>query len=221
MINKIRYLQKAISEQAGEAKDLISFRQKKRVVITGIAGGGKTVFLTSLLSHLAEFGQGGFHVGKGVDITDFRKLPSRHGWPQVFTHSNYREDLARGRWPEKTTDCSQYECEFKRSDWSFYTQRMSFFDFPGERVADAAIAAFSGYPDWSDHILAHFARHHGYLKAAGPYIEYIDRESVSEDTLLNLYRETLARLILAYKPLISPSTFLLDQKGSAASPGTA
>ncbi len=220
MINKIKYIHRTISDQAAEVKDLVNLKRHKRIVITGIAGGGKTVFLTSLLSHLAEFGQGGFHIGKGVDITDFRKLPLKDKWPPDFTHSNYREDLARGRWPEKTTDCSEYICEFKRSDWKFYTQRMSFFDFPGERVADAAIAAFSGYGDWSDHILAHFARHHDYFMVAGPYLEYIDKDIIDEDTFLKLYRITLARLILAFKPLVSPSTFLLDQNGSAASPGT-
>ncbi len=220
MINKIKGLHEYISHQANDVKDLINLKRHNRVVITGIAGGGKTVFLTSLLSHLAEFGQGHFHLGKGVDITDFRELPVKGGLLPGFTHFKYREDLARGRWPEKTTDCSRYACEFKRSDWKLYTQKMSFFDFPGERVADAAIAAFSGYGDWSDHILAHLKRHHGSLSAAGPYLEYIDQDILSEDVLLKLYRETLARLILAFKPLVSPSVFLLDQKGVPASPGT-
>ncbi len=220
MINKIKYLYKNVSYQANEAKDLINFKQQKRVALTGIAGGGKTVFLTSLISHLAEFGQVGFHLGKAVDIADFRCLAPKSSWPPVFPHSNFREDLARGRWPGKTTDCSQYECEFKRSDWKLFAQRMSFFDFPGERVADSAIAAYSSYGQWSDHMLAHFARYHDYSLAAGPYLEYIDQDNISEDILLKVYRETLARLILAFKPLVSPSVFLLDQNGLPAFPGT-
>jgi uncharacterized protein len=219
MKNTIKFIKKTAYEQAAEVKDLLNLRQHKRVVVTGIAGGGKTVFLTSLLSHLAEFGQGGFHIGKGVDITDFRELPLKRKWPPGFAHSSFREDLARGRWPEKSTDCSKYVCEFRRTDWKFYTERMSFFDFPGERVADAAIAAFSGYAQWSDHILDHFSMHHSYLTAAGPYLEYIEKNTIDENTLLGLYRETLARLILAYKPLVSPSTFLLDRDGVPASPG--
>ncbi len=179
------------------------------------------MFLTSLLSHLAEFGQGGFHIGKGADITGFRRLPDRGSWPAPFLFSNHRQDLARGRWPEKTTDCSQYVCQFQRSDWKLFSQKMTFFDFPGERVADAAIAAFSSFADWSEHILAHFARHHDYARAARSYLEQVQQDSISRDTLLTSYRETLARLILAYKPLISPSTFLLDRKGRAASPGSA
>ncbi|WP_291322469.1 YcjX family protein [Desulfonatronospira sp.] len=201
-------------------RNALNLRQHNNVVVTGIAGGGKTVFITSLVSHLMEFGQGHFHVGKGVDITDFREIPSRGDWPPYFTHSTFREELARGRWPQKTMDCSQYTCQFRRSDWMLHTQRMSFFDFPGERIADAAIAAFNSYSQWSDHVLSHFSRHHDYARAAGPYLEYIRGQKIETQRLLALYRETLARLILAYKPLITPSVFLLDQQGQTAAPGT-
>lgn len=195
---------------------LLNLTQDKNIVVTGIAGGGKTVFLTSLISHLMEFGQGHFYLGRGVDLTDFKEIASRNKWPPAFAHALYREDLARGKWPEKSTDCAEYTCEIRRSDWMLYKQRLSFFDFPGERIADAAIAACSSYKDWSEHMLTHFARHHDYAQAAGPYLEYIKGKNISLDRVLALYRETLARLILAYKPLISPSTFLLDQQGIPA-----
>ncbi len=200
-------------------KNMINLRDHRNVVVTGIAGGGKTVFLTSLISHLMEFGQGHFHIGKGTDISGFREKRTRKNWPPNFAHSTYREDLARGRWPEKSTDCSEYICRFKRTDWLFHTQSISFFDFPGERIADAGIAAFSSYNDWSEHILAHFARHHDYIQAAGPYLEHMNKENISRETLLSQYRKTLAMLILAYKPLVSPSTFLLDRQGIPADPG--
>ena len=201
-------------------KGVLNLREHRNVAVTGIAGGGKTVFLTSLISHLMEFGQGNFHVGRGVDITDFREIPRREKWPPFFAHSAYREDLARGRWPEKSTDCSEYVCRFRRSDWMLHTQGMSFFDFPGERTADAAIAAFSDYEQWSGHVLSHFERHHDYAAAAGPYLDYVRGPEISKDRLLHLYRETLAGLILNYKPLVTPSTFLLDQQGVPADPGT-
>lgn len=200
--------------------NLFKLRDHNRVAITGIAGGGKTVFLTSLLSHLSEFGQSGFYLSRGVDIRDFRRVEPRSSWPPSFNHANFREDLANGRWPEKTTDCSQYVCQFKRSDWKFYTQKMSFFDFPGERVADAAIAGFNDYGEWSDHILTHFKQHHGYARAAGEYLSYLQQEEISEQKLIGFYKQTLARLILDFKPLISPSVFLLDKKGVPASHGS-
>ncbi|WP_084591052.1 YcjX family protein [Desulfonatronovibrio magnus] len=200
--------------------NLMNLRDHRRVAVTGIAGGGKTVFLTSLLSHLAEFGQGGFHVGKGIEISDFQRCPLKNDWPPEFNHAGYREELAREHWPEKSTDCSQFTCRFRRSDWKLYSQKMTFFDFPGERVADAAIAAFSSYDEWSDHILKHFADHHGYARAAGPYLNYLTQANITHKEVVSRYKEALARMILDYKPLISPSTFLLDQKGCPASPGT-
>ncbi len=215
-----RFFQGSGDDMKDLVQDIFNLRQHRRVVVTGIAGGGKTVFLTSLLSHLMEFGQGNFHLGRGVDISDFKEIPGQKNWPPFFPHSSFREDLARGKWPEKTTDCSQYTCQFRRSDWYFSAQRMSFFDFPGERIADAAIAAYSDYGEWSDHVLSHFTKHHDYAWAAGPYLEYIQGPELSRDRLLSLYREVLARLILAYKPLITPSTFLLDQEGNPAAPGT-
>ncbi|MFW5731451.1 MAG: YcjX family protein [Desulfonatronovibrionaceae bacterium] len=218
MVNRL--VQK-IGQQAQETAEMLSFKQCRNIALTGIAGGGKTVFLTSILSHLAEFGQGAFHLGKGIEITDYRAVSSRRKWPQEFRYDDYREDLARGCWPEKTTDCSSFVCEFKRSDRRLRTQKLSFFDFPGERVADAAIAAFADYTGWSDHMLNHFSRHHGYREAAGPYLKYMDENILSEQVVLGEYCLTLARLILDYKPLISPSTFLLDSAGQPASFGTA
>ena len=201
-------------------RNMLNLRQHNRVVVTGIAGGGKTVFLTSLISHLMEFGQGQFHLGRGVDITDFREIPGRDKWPPYFPHSTFREDLARGEWPEKTTDCSEFICQFRRSDWMLHAQKMSFFDFPGERISDAAVAAFNDYGQWSDHILSHFSRHHDYARAAGPYLEYIREKQLDPQRLLSLYRQTLARLILDYKPLVTPSVYLLDQHGKPAEPGS-
>ncbi|MFP4671814.1 MAG: YcjX family protein [Desulfohalobiaceae bacterium] len=200
-------------------KKIMDLRKNRNIAVTGIAGGGKTVFLTSLISHLMEFGNGYFHPGRGVDITDFREIPSKKAWPPRFEHSAFREDLARGSWPEKSKDCSEYICEFRRSDRMLGRQRLTFFDFPGERVADAAIAAYSKYEDWSEHILKHFENQYDYARITAPYLQYVQQENVSLDGVLALYKETLAKLILDFKPLISPSTFLLDKNGQLAEPG--
>ncbi len=196
--------------------DFMKVGNHKKIAITGIAGGGKSVFLTSILSHLSEYGNSDFHINKGIDITDFRTIPLGSKWPPQFAHSKYRENIAKKQWPAKTTDCAKYCCAFRRSDWTFFRQKLTFFDFPGERVADAAIAKFSDYGDWSDHILNHFSERNDYVVAANPYLEYLKSETISQDTLLLKYREVLAKLILEFKPLISPSTFLLDITGSPA-----
>lgn len=196
--------------------DTLTLRNHKNIAITGIAGGGKSVFLTSIISHLSESGNSDFHLKNGISITDFRSIPIKSKWPPQFAHSKFRESIAKKQWPEKTTDCAVYSCEFTRSDWRLYKQKLTFFDFPGERIADAAIAKYSDYGEWSDHILNYFSEQHDYSFAAQQYIEYVKNDNLEINTLLREYREVLAKLILSFKPLISPSTFLLDKTGKQA-----
>jgi predicted YcjX-like family ATPase len=191
-----------------------ALHQTTHVGVTGIANGGKTVFLTSLLWQLAESTNDDFHVGKRVRIDGWREFPVGKNRREDFAFQRYREALARHReWPEKTADCSRFGCEYNRSDWKMFRQRLTLFDFPGERVADAAIAAFPHYGDWSEHMLRHWSNDSEYGEAVGPFLEVTRRTEVGESELTLEYRRTLARLILGYKPLVSPSVFLLDQNG--------
>jgi predicted YcjX-like family ATPase len=190
-----------------------------RIAVTGIAGGGKTVFLTTLLSHLAEYNvENADGFGSIPEIFRFHELRGKR-WPEFRLHE-HRQSLARGTWPEKSVDCSQFVVQYDRSDWRFRSQRLELFDFPGERIADAAVAALGSYDDWSDHILDHFVHNQDYSDVAQSYLTYISSGKLTEHELLHTYRFILASLILQYKPLISPSTFLLDQRGGKARPGT-
>jgi predicted YcjX-like family ATPase len=212
-----------------------------QVGITGIANGGKTVFLSSLLWQLAERESAEFELN-GIRVDGFSELPARSGdGVTEFPFKRYRDSLAHsGQWPEKTTDCFRYACSFKRSDWKRLNfgrlkrlgrlqhnevQRLRFFDFPGERIADAAIAAFDDYAAWSDHMLHHFQSHQDYRAALTPYLKLLDElgeESEEERSarIVHAYKLVLAGLVHGYKPLISPSTFLLDQKGNQARPAS-
>lgn len=190
------------------------FPRERKIAITGIAGGGKTVFLTSLLSHLAEHDPHHFVFGQHARVRDFRELPfqARYGGP--FRLERARDNLSRRQsWPAKTRDCSHFRCAFRTPDQRWNTTRLHFFDLPGERIADAAIAAFENYADWSDHTLRHLEDRSSYADAAGAFLKLQRVRELDEETLLRGYRETLARLILSYKPLVAPSTFLLDPLG--------
>ncbi len=190
------------------------FVQDRKIAVTGIAHSGKTAFLTSLLSHLAEHDPHHFVFGQGARVRDFRELPfqARYGGP--FRLDRARDYLARRQaWPGKTRDCSHYRCSFRRSDWSFRQSRLHFFDLPGERIADAAIAAFENYADWSDHTLRHLEDHSGYHDAAKVFLRLQREKTLDAATLLGSYRLALANLILGFQPLISPSTFWLDVAG--------
>lgn len=210
-----------------------------KIGVTGIANGGKTVFLTSLLWQLAELESSDFRVFPSIGLHGFRPLRLENNTENLFPFEKYRETLSRGRrWPAKTTDSYRYSCEIRRKDWEKISvgkltrmrrfqfsnrQRLDFFDFPGERIADAAIAAFENYADWCDHIIHHFKSHSDYLAAVLPYLEMLEqlvqvenREYDVVEKVVRHYKVALAGLIHGYKPLISPSTFLLDRTGTVA-----
>ena len=136
--------------------------RRKRIAITGIANSGKTVFLTSLLWQLHEFGDANFFLENNVKITGFREVRSS----STFPFYKFQDAMAKqGEWPRKTKDVHQYVGEFKRSD-RLLKQRMEFLDFPGERIADAAIAGYDDFGDWSDHMFDYFESDSGYREAA-------------------------------------------------------
>jgi predicted YcjX-like family ATPase len=198
------------------------YHTERRIAITGIANGGKTVFLTSLIHHLSEHDADEFRFGQRAQISEYREIQTPSNYGERFRYQAYRDRLARmGAWPEKTRDCLHYSCEFRRSDWKWRTSRLHLFDLPGERIADAAIAAMSDYAEWSDAILGHFADHSAYEEQAAPYLALLEKDYIKQEELIPEYKRTLGRLILKYKPLITPSTFLLDPHGRPAAGATA
>lgn len=190
---------------------------EQKIAITGIAGGGKTVFLTSLLSHLIEHDPYHFAFGQQARVSGFREKKVRPRYGGRLRLDAYRDMLSRRQqWPAKTTDCAHYRCSFERSDWSYARQRLHFFDLPGERIADAAIAAHDSFAEWSDHMLDHFRDHAEYTEPSQAYLDLQHSRDLTASELVAAYKRALAQLILAYKPLISPSTFLLDRSGQPA-----
>ncbi|WP_133063331.1 YcjX family protein [Sedimentisphaera salicampi] len=191
------------------------------IAVTGIARGGKTVFLTSLLAQLEEFDQADFSFAGNSKIEAFKELRTRSDFIRQFPLDRYRDFLAmRGSWPEKTSDAYCYSCEYWRSDWKFWKQRLNFFDFPGERIADSAIAAVPDYRKWSEHILSHLKNHKSLFEDARGYFEILENPSAPLEEIIFEYKLTLARLILNFKPLITPSTFLLSKEGITAKKGS-
>ncbi len=199
----------------------MKLHKTSRVAITGIAGGGKTVFLSSLLWHLSEFESSDFALTGQAKISGWHELNSGYDINEVIPFEKYRDSLSRAKdWPQKTTDSYRFCCEYRRSDWKHFRQRLRFTDFPGERIADAAIAAHSDFAQWSDHLFHHYNNHHDYNASLTTYKQALLEPDPTVDKLLSAYRLSLAGLILGYKPLISPSVFLLDQKGRAIESGT-
>ena len=71
----------------------------------------------------------------------------------AFNYTGHRDALVNaGRWPAKTTDRSQFVCQFERSDWRFSDCLLKLYDLPGERIADAGMLG-RDFTGWSERML--------------------------------------------------------------------
>src|SRR5262245_49392630 len=191
-----------------------------RVGVVGFYNVGKTVLLSSLIRHLQHHDPDRFPLGKpGATVRRFTVKEPDHGW-NAFNYPGYRDSLVNyGRWPEKTKDRSQFVCQFERSDWTFSDCLLKLYDLPGERIADAGMLG-RDFTGWSERMLSLFVNDTTYRRCSAPFLDTIKNPNATEAELLSTYKLALANLILNYKPLISPSTFLLDLKGQPARPAS-
>ena len=189
-----------------------------RVGVVGLYNSGKTVLLTSLINHLQDHDPDRFPLGKpGTHLRRFTVKDPDPGWAP-FNYSGHRDALVNfGRWPSKTTDRAQFVCQFERSDWTFSDCLLKLYDLPGERIADAGMLG-RDFTGWSERMINLFQNDTTYRTHTAPFLEALKNPRATESELLAAYRLALANLILNFKPLITPSTFLLDLKGQPARP---
>lgn len=197
--------------------------EKKKVAIIGTHNSGKTMFLTSLLWQLDKIKVAEFYIREDTKIRNFREARS-----DVDSFHYRKTMVCDQRWPRKTTDIQRFRCQFDRNSkgWRLYisklvrsfswqSQKLDILDFPGERTADSAIAAYGDFGKWSDHMFDCFDNNPGYHDAGSRLRQSLEMKNLEIGTAVQAYRKTLVSFIRDYKPLISPSVFLLDGKGNS------
>ena len=190
----------------------------KTIAVTGTGASGKTMFLTSLLWQLREWENSEFRLDNNVRISGFAPSNGRPAPADVFPFDKFQDALVVKReWPAKTKDIQRFSCQFQRNDRARWrsTQRLDLIDLPGERVADAAIAEFDDFGQWSDHLFSHFDSDSEY-EAGRRFCSDLEAGSKEPDDILRNYRRVLAEFVRDSKPLVTPSVFLLDRDGSLA-----
>lgn len=195
-------------------------RRRRRIGVTGLGNAGKSVFLTSLLSHLEEHDPERLALGRDgrAQVRSFRRLPLPPGRSPFDWEACRRTMVESGQWPAKTRDNAHVRCSFRRSDWSYTDIELHLFDFAGERLADAVMLG-RDHAGWSDAVLAMVRSDVQAASLAGELEAALSKPEVSAGELVHAYRLLLARLALSYRSLVTPSTFLLDTEGRMAQPG--
>lgn len=194
---------------------------ERRIAVIGPRASGKTVFLTSLINHLAEHDPGEFRIGAPREpalITHFRDLPPESPDWSRFPWEEYRSLLVHQRsWPKKTRERLEFACEFNRSDWKFQSVRLRLFDLPGERFNDFTMLrdGCDTFETWSDEVVKRLRSDETSRRAMSDYFAALESPASLPATLLHFYKLGLGRLRLEYKSFITPSTFLLDRDSVA------
>ncbi|MBM3336485.1 MAG: YcjX family protein, partial [Betaproteobacteria bacterium] len=187
------------------------FRSKHYVAVVGLYRSGKTVFITSFINHVLHHRPADLKLGNGgVQLTFDEELRPVNGFIR-FPYEKYRCEN-NGRWPLKTNLLYQYRCSFFRSDWTWTKGQLALIDIPGERLADIPMSKLS-FAQWSDWLLERVFQDQHYRNLSQIFLSAINRDGVGESEITLAYRRLLAELYKSYRPVITPSTFLLNDEG--------
>ena len=200
------------------------FTYKRTVGVVGIGNSGKTVLLTSLISHLKNHHPELLRLHPGskkqpAEIICFeeRSLPGMKipMLPHEKYYNSFRHEM---RWPDKTADALYYHCTFQRRDWSWTDVELTFIDFPGERFNDLLMLDEKmDYAGWSTQVLDRLESHPKSRALAADYLATVKTQlsahSPDAEAVLRAYRLLLARLMQNYSAFITPSVFALDTRG--------
>lgn len=189
------------------------FSSHHNIAVVGLNNSGKTTFVTSFINHILNHDPSKLKLGKGDVRLAFDEdlLPPYTGLER-FPYEKFRRVNSNGKIkPEKTTTTHQYRCSFYRSDWKKTKGYLNIIDIPGERIADIPMHRYS-YLDWSYWLLEIIFQGPHYFDLTKAYIELFKCDALNEAEIILAYRQLLLDLFKSYRPIITPSTFLLNHQ---------
>lgn len=218
---------------AGNRLDLNLLSNSVRIAVVGASRSGKTVLLTSLIDHLhnhdprrfrlqpAAFSGKEFARISGYDILEVKKPLAE------FPFETFRKSLIdEASWPRKTRDTYQYRLKVYRDDSGIdrikdirFSTRLSFLDFPGERIADAPITGMT-YAEWSDYALENLPVGKAFAGLVEAFKTISEKAPVAGEAVLAAYKRILAERLGHFHTAITPSTFSLSPEGTTPETGT-
>lgn len=196
--------------------DVMKGRQRVRVVALGSAGCGKTVFLTSLASHLRCHEPEVFRLNGWEATWETELLPDEASERlPAFPYAKYRKEFEKPipEFPEKTTEemsVLRLPLVLKK-DSRERAVLLELLDLPGERVADLVMAN-KDYRAWCEWMSDVFVKDK-FSESYRTYIEKSMTANCSED-LFAAYKEHLLCEYERLSPWITPSVVKLTN-GSA------
>ncbi len=194
---------------------LSATRSSQRIAIVGSQASGKTVFLTSLISHLKHHDPKAMNLGQGVEILKCEEVGgslSLAKFPYEYNRSTLVHD---NTWPAKTTDASVIKLELKLKKGRKRPEQviLEFMDFPGERAVDFQMFTRS-YEEWSDMVLDSIQADCCYAELAREF-NALSENITDEKEVTYAYKKFLGNaLTQRYSRIITPSVFLIDCEGT-------
>ena len=191
-----------------------------RLVVSGLANAGKTIFISQIIAHLEHYVQAHFSLGSGRIITDVKHVPLQHPEVKPFPYKQVRACLLGSdpEWPSATREITGIGIEFTLVDqnsrpfWKRsgrHPHRLEIYDFPGELLGDLNIPDRS-FEQWSEDALSRLHDRTLPMSAVGQgylsLLSHLDR--LSPQTLVEKYHQVLEAALRKGATSITPAGWI-------------
>ena len=197
------------------------FRRSHRIAVIGGFQAGKTVFTTAFLNHIKHHDPNLLKLGKAdksgspLEIHFDEELKTKSNVSEIsrFPYEEYRAEASE-KWPRKTKATSRFLCNFFISNWFWTNGELLVVDIPGERYADISMAN-KDFSQWSENLLEKIFPSKDNRDQTAAYANIFSQGDMPTGAeILSSYKDTLTRLYKSFRPIVTPSTFLLAEDGT-------